>query len=361
MSIKSKFLEKVSKLIFLEFKKESIFDIFGIEVEENIFLPLRPLRVMDKIKEGEQFEKIPISFFIEGMFFVLGGDENFKLNNIYLNLLGAKKNEAVDYMRDIIFDEVKKEAYEDAYIMLKGVIHIDSSEENYEKLIMLLENLRSKNKDYEEEELAVLCEADKIDGYYKPFLYRAINYYHNNNYQDAFANLTTYIDKSKDDSAEIIELKNSILNIRNYENGKALVYEKPEEALKLLIPLLKEFSDDAVLNFNIALAYRKLGIYEKAIYYLNDAIAIDSALVEVINELGVNYASLNDFESAIKYLRKAFEATKSIEICTNLIMCYLNKGDIKNARLHYDIAIKINSKDEIVLELNNILNNLENN
>ena len=83
-------------------------------------------------------------------------------------------------------------------------------------------------------------------------------------------------------------------------------------------------------------------------------IAIDSALVEVVNELGINYASLNDFNNAIKYLRKAFEATKSIEICTNLIMCYLNKGDMKHAKLHYDIAKKINSEDEIVKKLESV-------
>ena len=71
---------------------------------------------------------------------------------------------------------------------------------------------------------------------------------------------------------------------------------------------------------------------KKAIYYLNDSLAISSDYVEVINELGINYACLGEYETAIKYFRTAFEVTKSIEICTNLIMCYLNIGDNKQAK-----------------------------
>ena len=108
-SVKSKFLEKVSKLIFLEFKKESIFEIFGVKTEENIFLPIRPFRVLDKIKNKDMLEKIPVSFFIEGMFYVLGGDENFKYNNIYITILKANEKDSVEYIKGIIFDEVKNE------------------------------------------------------------------------------------------------------------------------------------------------------------------------------------------------------------------------------------------------------------
>ena len=58
---------------------------------------------------------------------------------------------------------------------------------------------------------------------------------------------------------------------------------------------------------------------------------------------------------AIQYFRKAFEVTKSIEICTNLVMCYLNVKDFEQARIHLDIAKKIDAKDEIVIQLENQL------
>ncbi|MNP49592.1 Tetratricopeptide repeat protein [compost metagenome] len=115
--------------------------------------------------------------------------------------------------------------------------------------------------------------------------------------------------------------------------------------------MLDRFGDNPSLFYYVALCYRKLENYEKAIYYLNESIAIDSSIVETINEMGINYASLEDFENAIKYFRKAFEATRDIEICTNLIMCYLNSGDLKQARLHLEIAEKINKDDEIVKEI----------
>lgn len=351
MSKKINFTEKVSKFIFLEFKKESIKNIFKVSPSKNLYMPVRPIRVVDKVKKGDKFEKIPVSFFIEGMFYVLGGDENFKFNDDYIKILNENKEEAVKYIKSIIFDEVKNESYEDAYILLKGLIKIDKNEENYDKIIIILEKLRKIDKDFKEEELELLEEAEKLKGYYKPYLKRAIIFYEEKKYEDAFFNINTYIEKSKDNSKDVLEIKHTLYNIRQYDQGKALIKDKPKEALIHLIPLLDEFSNDAILNFNIALAYRILGNYEKAIYYLNEAVAIDSSIAEVINELGLNYAALNNFDMAVKYFRKAFEATKSIEICTNLIMCYLNKGDNTQAKLHYDIAKKINAKDDIVIKL----------
>ncbi|AJA47764.1 hypothetical protein CPAST_c16940 [Clostridium pasteurianum DSM 525 = ATCC 6013] len=354
MKTKVDFKEKVSKLIFLEFKKESILNIFKINVNENLHLPVRPLRVADKVKKGEKFEKIPVSFFIEGMFYVLGGDDKFKFNDDYINILNKNSEEAVKYVKGIIFDEVKGGSYEDSYILLKGLLKIEKSEENYDKSIMILENLRKIDKSFEQEELDLLDEAEKLKGYYKPYFYKAVIYYEEKKYDDSWFYINNYIEKSKDNSKQVLEIKHVLSNIREYDKGKSLIHDKPKEALMHLIPLLDEFSNDALLNFYIAVAYRVLGNYEKAIYYLNEAVAIDSSIVEVINELGLNYAALNNFGMAIKYLRKAFEATKSIEVCTNLVMCYLNNGDTKQAKLHYDIAKKINPKDEIVLELHKI-------
>lgn len=355
MDIKAEFVQKVSKLIFLEFKGESILQIFGVNSKESVYLPVRPLRVADKVKAGEKFEKIPVSFFIEGMFYVLGGDKDFKFNKIYLNILNKNCNEALGYIKGIIFDEVKKGSYEDAYIIIKGLINIEANKDNYDKLFMLLENLIELDSSYEEEYIEMLNNSESIKGYFEPYYKKAIIYYKQKKYEDAWFNLITYIEKTQSKSKEVIELKHVLENIRNFDKGKELIFTNPNEALKHLIPLLDEFEDDAILNFNIAVAYRVLGNYEKAIYYLNDAMAIDSSIVDIINELGINYAAINNYDIAIKYLRKAFEVTKSIEICTNLVMCYLNKGDMKQAKLHFEIAKKINPKDEIVLELGEII------
>ena len=70
---------------------------------------------------------------------------------------------------------------------------------------------------------------------------------------------------------------------------------------------------------------------------------------------------MKNYDNAISYLRKAFEVTRSIEICTNLIMCYINNGDLKNAEAHKDIAKKIDPNDEVLLEIENYLKNLKKN
>lgn len=131
--------------------------------------------------------------------------------------------------------------------------------------------------------------------------------------------------------------------------------ESPEKSIGLLLSLVDVFDSNPLLYYYLGVAYRKLDNYEKAIYYLNESLNIESGILEVVNELGVNYACLGDFETAIKYFKKGFEASKDVEICTNIVMCYLNLGDKENAKLHLDIAKKLNPEDEVVVDLDRIL------
>ena len=167
--------------------------------------------------------------------------------------------------------------------------------------------------------------------------------------------LRNYTMNGGEQTLDVIELKNSLETITNFQKAKELVPTNPKDALKILIPLIDQLGDRPDIYYNCAVAYRVLQNYEKAIYYLNEAVALDKDLIEVINEFGINYACLENYKMAIQYFRKAFEVTKSIEICTNLIMCYINAKDYEQARAHLDIAKKIDSKDEIVIQLENIL------
>jgi tetratricopeptide (TPR) repeat protein len=131
--------------------------------------------------------------------------------------------------------------------------------------------------------------------------------------------------------------------------------KSPEKSIGIFLSLIDKFEKNPLLYYYLAVAYRKIENFEKAIYYLNESLNIESGILEVVNELGVNYACIGDFEQAIRYFKKGFEASKDIEICTNIVMCYLNLGNQKEAKLHLEIARKLNPEDEIVQKIDRML------
>lgn len=354
MDIKSQFSSKLSNLLFLEIDKSKIQQLFNIKVEKNVSLPIKSSILVEKIKSGENLDTIPLTFFFEGIFFVLGLDEKFKFNKIYIEMIDHIF-ESKAFIKGVIAEEINKKNYEDAYILLKGLCTVEENKENYDKLLLLVDHLRRIESSFAEEELEEIDRAKKISGCILPYLYEAVIFNEKGDLTKAFLSINEYISRGGKVTAEISELKHSIKDALDFKNGSESVNENPTEALKLLLPLIDNYGNNANLYYYIAVAYRNLENYEKAIYYLNESVAIDSSIVEVINELGVNFASLGDFPKAIAYFRKAFEATRSVEICTNLVMCYLNSGDLKQAKAHLDIAEKLDSEDEVVKDLKKII------
>lgn len=355
MNIKSRFTDELSKLLFLEVKKENVKKLFNIEVFQDIYIPVKSSNIIDNVKEQKNMEEIPVSFFIEGMFYVMGADENFRFNEEYKKMLLNIENSSI-FIKSKIAESVKLGKLEDAYILLKGLLNIEGSIEVYDKTIMIVEELRSRDKSYKDEELEIIEGAKVKESYALPYFYEAIIRREERDYEKALFCINNYISRGGEETLEITEFKQSLKSIIDYEKAKELLYDEPNEALGILLPLLNQFGDDAAIYYYIAIGYRVLENYEKAIYYLNESLSIDSNIIEVVNELGINYASLGDYEKAIAYFRKAFEVTKSIEICTNIIMCYLNSGDIKNAKIHLEIAKKLDANDEIVIQLEGIIN-----
>jgi len=354
MGCTSRFADKLSTLLFLCVKREAISNIFGVDIEKEVYMPVPASRVTEKVKNGEDTERVPVDFFVEGMFYVLGADENFVYNSAYKDILRNTPG-CIPYIKGVIYKIIKEKNYVDAYIITKGLSLIEETTEVCDKLLLLVENLRVTNTEFEEEEIALIERFKNIEGYAIPYLYEAIIKREKGDYDSALFSINNYFTRGGESTPEAIDLRIGVKIDLDYKNGKDLVSEQPAEALKLLLPLLEDIKEDAVIYYYIAIAYRNLDNYEKAIYYLNEAMMIDDAMPEVVNEMGINYACLGDYESAVAYLRKAFEATKAIEICTNIIMCYINLKNLEQARLHLEIAKKIDAKDEIVSQLELLL------
>lgn len=355
MSIKSEINDNLSKLLFLPINKNTRIGTY--KIPNDVYLPIKSEQIIEKVKQGDNFDNIPFSYFIEGIFYVLGADENFRYNESYLDIL---KNVEVGtgYIKSKIFDDINSEKYEEAYIMLKGLINIEENYDNYDKVLLILDKLRTMDKNYEDEELKMIEKAKLIDGCISPYLYEALICRDNGDFTKAMYSLNTYINLGGVETKELSEFKENLKSINNYEKGLELIYEEPKEALKILIPLTDVLGDSAEIYYYIAIAYRNLEIYEKAIYYLNQASAVDDALIEVVNEYGINYACMGDYETAANYLEKAFKASQSIEICTNLIMCFINMKKYKDAKKYLEDAEKLNSNDEIVIQLKDMLKNV---
>ncbi|WP_315117679.1 capsular biosynthesis protein [uncultured Clostridium sp.] len=358
MDIKSRFSDKLSKILFLEVDKNTLGKMFKKNIEEEIYMPIKSEDIINKVKSGESMDNISAVYFVEAMFFVLGADEHFKFNKYYVDFI-KNTSESVKFIKGKIFKAIDEKLYEDAYIMLKGLINVEESKENYEKLLMLCDKLRSLDPIYEDEEISIINKIKNLYPEYSlPYLYEGLIKREENNFEEALFSINNYIALGGEETLEITDLKLSLKTISNYEKGKELIYDNPKEALVYLLPLIDTVTEDGALYYYIAIAYRILENYEKAIYYLNEGLNIDSNMPQVINELGINYASLGNYEKAIELLRKAFEVTKSVEICTNIIMCYLNWGNIEGAKQHLKIAQKIDPKDEVVLEIEEILQKL---
>ncbi|SHI10179.1 Tetratricopeptide repeat-containing protein [Clostridium collagenovorans DSM 3089] len=352
MDIKSRFNEKLSKLLFIEIKADT--KIGECILKKGIYVPIKANEVADNVEKGEDFKNIPLKHLIEGMFYVLGADSEFRYNNEYKNILKSLE-ESTYFIKGRIANLVSDDELEEAYILLKGLITIEQSNENLEKAYLILENLRSLDEMFEFEELSLIDMGKKTEGFSSPYLYESLILRDKKDFQGALHSLNLYISLGGKETSEVIEFKQSLSSINQYEKGKMLVDEDPTAALKILLPLIEYFTDSAEVFYYVAVAYRNLENFEKAIYYLNEAFTIDDGLIEVINEYGINYASLQDYERAILYFKKAFEATKSVEICTNIIMCYLNLGNMEEAKNHMEIATRLDPKDEIVSELKNYI------
>lgn len=364
MSVKINLNEKLKDIIFIEIKDTSIltsvlkpdsnFIKYLDTNKQELFLPIHTKFITNSITKTKDFNNIPFSEIFYAMFYCISLNEQFKYNNLYKKLITESKNGIV-FLKSKIAENIKTNNLEEAYILMKVLVHTEEDEESLEKIIFICDSLRKKNSYYEEEELHYIQKLIQMKNYPLPYLYLSTIHFDNKDFEVSLINLNLYFEKGGKEDNFISEFKNKLLFKVHYNKAKEILYDKPMEALKLFLKLLEEDEEDPLLYYYIAIAYRIMGNYEKAIYYLNESLSIESNYVEVFNELGLNHACIRDFNKAINYFKKAFEAIKTIEICTNIIMCCLELNHRQDAISYLKIAKNIDAEDEIVLQLEKIL------
>lgn len=361
MKYKAIFKEKLSELLFLEVNwegfKRSIQIPQGVTLKtKDLYLPISAKYITSNVNNEIKINNLPIYYFIEGMLIALGADENLSYCDDYIIILN-NISESEECAKGLVARNINEDKLIDAYLLLKGLFVATGNEEYYKKLLLVGESQREKDSAFSEIVLNDIEEGKKeFLNMPEPYLYKAIILRNDGDFAGAKVEINEYVNKGGEVTKEIEGLIKDIDNVTNYEKAIEIIDDEPEKTIAMLLPLKESFSKNPLIYYYLAVAYRKLENYEKAIYYLNESINIDSGILEVVNELGVNYACLGDYEEALKYFKKAFEASRDVEICTNIIMCYLNLGDKEEAKLNLDIAKKLNPDDEIVQKLDRMLN-----
>ena len=360
MDYRTIFKEKISKMLFLEvneegFKKSIQMPEYVELKNKDLYMPISAEYITSNINDEIKIKNLPIYYFIEGMFFALGADENLRFNEDYETILSYIKDTDA-CIRSIIAKKIKDDKLDDAYLLLKGLYKYSKENEIMKKLLLVGETLREKDSNFKDILLEDIeyCENNllKIP---EAYLYKAITLKDSGDFNGARIAINEYVNKGGEVTSDIKVIMEDISNVSDYEKALEYLKDEPVKTVKMLLPLIEKFEDNPLMYYYLAVAYRKLENYEKAIYYLTESIQRESGILEVIVELGVNYACLQDFEGAIKYFKKAFEVSREVEICTNIIMCYINLNKLEDAKLHLEIAKNLKPDDEIVLELEQML------
>lgn len=356
MDYKVKIKEKLGKLLFLEMNKDGFKENIGIPSyvtfkNNDLYLPISSEYISSNINNEIKIKNLPIYYFIEGMFIAIGSDENLRFNDDYELILDYIKD-TESCIKSLISKRIDEKRYLDAYLLLKGYYTYSKDLEVMKKILLVGEAIREEEKGFKDILLEDIdyCISNKLK-IAEAYLYKAIILKDDGDFKGAKVLINEYFNNGGKVTKEVEIINNDINNISDYENAVELLEENPAKSIEILLRLGEEFKENPLIYYYLGIAFRKLENYHKAIYYLKESIKRESGILEVIVELGLNYACIGEFEEAIKYFKKSFEASRDVEICTNIIMCYLNINDLENAKLHLEIAKNLNPEDEIVKQL----------
>jgi len=348
-----KFNDRLKGLLFLEFNKDKAAEVFNApeldKIEGDLFIPINPEFLVKEINESNSLNDLPLAEFITGMTYSLGADPEFKYGNEYVLIL-KKYDKAVPIVKQKISELVRDKKLVDAFILLSGLYEAIGEEEIENALLTVGEELVISDSSYSDNVLSIAEKATE-NGNITGKLIEGSVYRLLGNTEKALRSFTEYVKGGGEVTDELSSEMEALTRNTALDEGYSLILEKPEEALKQLLPMYKTESNNPRYLYSIAVAYRNLENYDKAIYYLEEARAIDSGYIDVLNELGLNYSMLNDYTTAEKYFRAVYEASMDLGPLTNLIITLFNLNKNDEAYNLYLTALRKAPSDEILKEI----------
>lgn len=123
-----------------------------------------------------------------------------------------------------------------------------------------------------------------------------------------------------------------------------LMEGEPNLAVRHLIEAAKEDPADPHIAHSLALAYRDLGIYDRALAEFQRALALKGDFPQLVNNLGLTYLLMGRLDDAISCFNKAAAiisyATPQYALL-NLGLAYYQKGHYRRAISYYEEALEV--------------------
>lgn len=360
---KKYFEKKRDDIFFITIKKGASIKFKNLEyvTEKEMPVPVRAEKLLDDIKDQSDNEGITINNIIDGIICIQGTDKSFSYLTDYHDMLNKLNFELSPYIMLCInkFDDNN----DDAVIYGKALLNISENEKSCFVYASVLEKrgMDKKAKNNETERNYFLEEAhsyyEKSLDYDEKFAlsYYKLGYYYRLKQQ--YVKAQTFWNKHQeidDDAVRIEEIRSELEQLQAYvdfENGYNLVLkEQPDEALDLLLPLVKQFGEWWNLLFFIGLAYRQLGEYSIAETYFENVLKINENQKEALNELGLckicrgKYTEANELFTTLLNIDPG-----NCEVFCNRAVALLYNGQIERAKEDILVALKINPNDEVAL------------
>lgn len=336
--------KEVEKILFIEINKDITFQIKNPFVLKRGEYPILADNLKELAIRGDS--NIQLNYILDGIITLLGVDSDFIYKHSYINLL--KDIYAIESYIISQIEKLKNTNTKKALIYANTLCILNKTETNLINRIYLLFDLQNKTGfDFKDEIEKSLKEVLEINKYNATANYNLGLLYINYDKSLAKYHLRKCLNSpiTEKEAQELLEKIEAVENYdRAIENIKA---ENYEEALKILIPIADNDSENLDAIYYVALCYRNLGLNQKALYYLNELLDKPER-PEVYIEMGLNLAELGYFEDALIYFKNALKIKPDdATIICNIGVCQLYLGDKEKAKENFELASRIDKQDEI--------------
>ncbi len=339
---------EIEKTVFIETNRDLTVNIKGSPVLKKGEYPLLPQDIVGFAQKG--LDGVPGDAIINGMIYIIACDPEFKYNKGYIEFL-----KSVEGIESYIIMNIEK--YKDNDIKKAVIFATTLTTLKPDKIIamnrcyLLMELYEKVGLDSVGAETVKSLESlsNEYPEFAEPNYYLG-EYYLDKDIDKAKIYLRNCLNDPKihDKASVFLERINAI---ENYDRAVDMVKDgNGKDALKILIPYVESNPQSLDGLYYTAVAYRLIGDPYKALDYLDQLLNFGERL-EVYSEIGLNLAALNDFESALEYFKKALKIMPDdAGVICNIGVCHLSLGQSDEAKHAFELASRINPKDEIAKE-----------